>query len=248
MILTALKSNADLVNPDVFFPTALHGENFASALTAIPFMRYFTNSTVITLSCVAGSVFSSSLTAYAFARLRFPFKKVLFFIMMGTMMIPTQIIMIPMFTMYARMNLLNTYVPLIVPAFLGVGGAMYIFLMRQFFMGLPRALTESAIMDGAGHGRIFLHIILPLSRPALITVALFAFIFTWNDFFAPLIYLTDPSKLTLAIGLRAFLSQYEFKYNLMMAGALISMLPTLILFFLAQKQFLEGITFTGIKG
>ena len=248
MVLTALKSNADLINPKVFFPTELHWENFIEALTTIPFGRYFTNSTIITLSCVVGSVFSSSLAAYAFAKLQFPFKKLLFFIMMGTMMIPTQILMIPMFTMYARMNLLNTYFPLIVPAFLGVGGAMYIFLLRQFFMGLPKALTESAIVDGAGHFRIFIQIILPLSKPALISVALFSFIFTWNDFFAPLIYLTDPAKLTLAIGLRAFQSQYEFKYNLMMAGALVSMLPTLVLFFLAQKHFLEGITFTGIKG
>lgn len=248
MLLTALKTPAEIINTDVFIPANPQWQNFKKAVTVIPFFRYFMNSTFVAVMCVVGSVLSSAMTAYAFAKLRFPLKKPLFFIMMATMMIPTQIIMIPMFTMYSKMGLLNTFIPLVLPAFFCVGGAMYAFLLRQFFMGLPKALTESAIVDGAGHVRIFWSIVLPLAKPALITVALFAFIFTWNDFFAPLVYLTDPQKLTLAIGLRAFQAQYEFNYELMMAGAIISMLPTLIMFFAAQKHFLEGITFSGIKG
>lgn len=248
MFLTALKSPHDMVNIKQFFPSKMLWGNFQKALTQIPFGRYFVNSLFITVICIVGTVLSSSLTAYAFAKLKWPGKNVLFVIMIALMMIPAQVTQIPMFVMYSKMHLLNTYVPLTVPCFFAVGCSMYIFLLRQFFQGIPREISESGRIDGAGHLRIFWTLIIPLAKPAMVTVALFAFMFTWNDFLAPLIYVTDPKKLTLAVGLRTFQSQYKAQYNLMMAAALVAMIPTVTIFFFAQKQFVEGITFSGIKG
>jgi ABC-type glycerol-3-phosphate transport system permease component len=168
--------------------------------------------------------------------------------MLATMMIPIQVILIPTYIMYGYIGWLNTRLPLIVPAFFGGGAAFYIFLLRQFFKGIPRELSESAVIDGANHIQIFFKIMLPLSKPALLTVGLFTFMATWNDYFGPLIFLSNPEHWTLAIGLRAFQTQTGGRYDLMMAASLLIMLPTLIIFFLAQKSFIEGITFTGIKG
>ncbi len=248
MFITALKSPNDMVNVASFFPKELIWENFKTALTRIPFTRYFGNSLFITAACIVGTIFSSSLAAYAFAKLKWPGKGPLFVVMLALMMIPAQVIQIPMFVMYSKLNLLNTYVPLIVPCFFGVGCSMYIFLLRQFFQGVPKEISESGRIDGAGYFRIFWSLVLPLAKPAMLTVGLFTFMFTWNDFFAPLIYVTDPKKLTLAVGLRTFQTQYTAQYNLMMAAALVAMIPTVLLFFLAQKKFIEGITFSGIKG
>lgn len=248
MFLTALKSPQDMVDATQFFPSTPVWENFKTALTRFPFLRYSANSIFITLVCIIGTVFSSSLAAYSFAKLKWPGKDVLFVIMLALMMIPAQVIQIPMFAMYANLKLLNTYIPLTVPCFFGVGGSMYIFLLRQFFQGIPKELSESGRIDGAGYFKIFWKLVLPLAKPAILTVSLFTFMFTWNDFFAPLIYVTDTDKLTLAVGLRTFQSQFSAQYNLMMAAALVAMIPTVIIFFLAQKQFIEGITFSGIKG
>lgn len=248
MFITALKSPHDMVNMNSFFPKELMWSNFKTALTRIPFIRYFGNSMFITVSCIVGTIFSSSLAAYAFAKLKWPGKGPLFVVMLALMMIPAQVIQIPMFVMYSKMNLLNTYIPLILPCFFGVGCSMYIFLLRQFFQGVPKEIGESGRIDGAGYFRIFWSLVLPLAKPAMLTVGLFTFMFTWNDFFAPLIYVTDPKKLTLAVGLRTFQTQYSAQYNLMMAAALVAMIPTVLLFFLAQKKFIEGITFSGIKG
>jgi multiple sugar transport system permease protein len=153
-----------------------------------------------------------------------------------------------MFIMYSRFNWTNTYLPLVLPAFFGGGQAFNIFLLRQFYRGIPKELTECAVMDGANHFYIFWRIMLPLSKPAILTVGLFTFMSSWNDFFGPLIFLTDPEKFTLALGLRAFQTQYGGQYNLMLAASIIVMLPTIIIFLLAQKQFIEGIKFSGIKG
>lgn len=248
MLITALKSPNDMVNVNRFFPSEMMWSNFKTALTRIPFLRYFGNSLFITAVCILGTTFSSSFAAYAFAKLKWPGKNVLFIVMIALMMIPAQVLQIPMFVMYSKMNFLNTYIPLTVPCFLGVGCSMYIFLLRQFFQGIPKEISESGRIDGAGYFRVFWSLILPLARPAMMTVALFTFMFTWNDFFAPLIYVTDPKKLTLAVGLRTFQTQYSAQYNLMMAAALVAMIPTVVIFFLAQKQFIEGITFSGIKG
>jgi len=249
MLFTALKTPQELLQGTAqFFPSDPQWDNFVTAVTTIPFLLYLSNSLLIVTSVIAGTLFSSTTAAYAFAKLRWKGRDKWFLVMLATMMIPLQVILIPMYIMYARIGWLGTRFPLIIPAFFGGGAAFYIFLLRQFFKGIPKELSESAIIDGASYVQIFTRIMLPLSKPAIITVALFTFLGTWNDYFGPLIFLSNPDQWTLALGLRAFQLQFGGRYDLMMAASILIMLPTLIIFFLAQKQFIEGITFTGIKG
>ncbi|AUD64615.1 sugar ABC transporter ATP-binding protein [Tenericutes bacterium MZ-XQ] len=249
MLFTALKTPQELLQgTEVFFPTKPQWENFKTAVTAIPFFMYLKNSLLIVVLVMIGTLFSATTAAYAFAKLSWKGRDKWFLVMLATMMIPIQVILIPTYIMYAQIGWLGTRLPLIVPAFFGGGAAFYIFLLRQFYKGIPKELSESAIIDGANHIQIFLKIMLPLTKPAIITVALFTFMATWNDYFGPLIFLSNPDHWTLAIGLRAFQTQFGGRFDLMMAAALLIMLPTLIIFFFAQKSFIEGITFTGIKG
>jgi ABC-type glycerol-3-phosphate transport system permease component len=249
MLFTALKTSEELLlGTEQFFPKDPQWINFKIAITKISFFKYLWNSTVIVIFAVIGTLFSATLTAYAFAKLKWPGRDFLFIVMLATMMIPTQVLLIPTYIMYSKIGWLGSRLPLTVPYFFGAGSAFYIFMLRQFFKGVPKVLTESAIIDGASHWKIFTKIMLPLSKSALITVALFTFMFAWNDYFGPLIYLNDPEKWTLALGLKAFQGQNTGQYDLMMAGALLVMIPTIIVFFFSQKSFIEGITFTGIKG
>lgn len=249
MLFTALKTPQELLQgTEVFFPTTPQWENFKTAVTAIPFFMYLKNSLLIVVLVMIGTLFSATTAAYAFAKLSWKGRDKWFLVMLATMMIPIQVILIPTYIMYAQIGWLGTRLPLIVPAFFGGGAAFYIFLLRQFYKGIPKELSESAIIDGANHFQIFVKIMLPLTKPAIITVALFTFMATWNDYFGPLIFLSNPDHWTLAIGLRAFQTQFGGRFDLMMAAALLIMLPTLIIFFFAQKSFIEGITFTGIKG
>ncbi len=249
MLFTALKTPAELLQGfQQFFPSDPQWGNFVKAVTSIPFFMYLKNSLIIVVLVVTGTLFSATTAAYAFAKLRWKGRDKWFLVMLATMMIPIQVILIPTYIMYSYLGWLSTRLPLIVPAFFGGGAAFYIFLLRQFFKGIPKELTESAIIDGANHLQIFFKIMLPLSKPALLTVALFTFMATWNDYFGPLIFLSNPDHWTLAIGLRSFQTQFGGRYDLMMAASILIMLPTLLLFFFAQKSFIEGITFTGIKG
>lgn len=249
MLFTALKTPQELIKgTEVFFPQDPQWENFKIAITVVPFFKYLFNSIFIVVFAVIGTLFSSTLSAYAFARLKWPGRDTLFIVMLATMMIPAQVLLIPTYIMYSKIGWLGTRLPLTVPYFFGGGSAFYIFMLRQFFKGVPKVLSESAIIDGASHWTIFTKIMLPLSKSALITVALFTFMFAWNDYFGPLIYLTDPDHWTLALGLKAFQSQYSGRYDLMMAAAILVMIPTIIIFFFSQKSFIEGITFSGIKG
>lgn len=249
MLFTALKTPQELLaGTDIFFPQDPQWGNFKLAVTAVPFFLYLKNSLILVIFAVVGTLFAATLTAYAFAKLTWPGRDTFFIIMLATMMIPIQVLLIPTYIMYSKIGWLGTRLPLTVPYFFGGGSAFYIFLLRQFFKGTPKELTESAIVDGASHFKIFLKIMLPLSKPALITVALFTFMMVWNDYFGPLIYLSDPDMMTLALGLRGFQTQFSGRFDLMMAASLLVMTPTLIIFFLAQKQFIEGITFSGIKG
>lgn len=249
MLFTALKTPQELLaGTAVFFPSDPQWENFAAALTAIPFFLYLKNSLLIVSLVMLGTLFSATTAAYAFAKLEWKGREKWFLAMLATMMIPIQVILIPTYIMYAQIGWLGTRLPLIVPAFFGGGSAFYIFLLRQFYKGIPKELTESAIIDGANHFQIFWKIMLPLTKPAIITVMLFTFMASWNDYFGPLIFLSNPDHWTLAIGLRAFQTQYGGRFDLMMAAAILIMTPTLIIFFFAQKSFIEGITFTGIKG
>jgi len=249
MFATALKTTSELLEgTDVLWPADPQWENFKIAIQTIPFFLYVKNSFVLVFFAIVGTLFSATLTAYAFAKLEWPGRDTLFIVMLATMMIPMQVLLIPTYIMYSKIGWLGTRLPLIVPYFFGGGSAFYIFMLRQFFKGIPKDLTESAIVDGASHFKIFLKIMLPLTKPALITVTLFTFMFVWNDYFGPLIYLSDPEQWTIALGLRSFQSQYSGRFDLMMAASLLTIIPTLLIFFFAQNSFIEGITFSGIKG
>jgi ABC-type glycerol-3-phosphate transport system permease component len=193
-----------------------------------------------------GIVISCSLTAYAFARLRWWGRDFWFLVTLATLMIPYPVTLIPLYLIFSKIGWVNSFKPLIVPNFLGA--AFFIFLLRQFFLTIPLDLSDAARIDGASELQIYGRIVMPLSRPALVTVALFTFLATWNDFLGPLIYLTDGNKYTLAVGLAAFRGQYRTQWDLMMAAATVVTAPVIIIFFFAQKQFIEGITLTGIKG
>ena len=209
MLFTALKTPQELLlGTSSFLPQDPRWSNFVDAVTAIPFLLYLKNSLIIVVMVMLGTLISATTTAYAFAKLNWKGRDKWFLVMLATLMIPIQIILIPTYIMYAQIGWLGTRLPLIVPAFFGGGSAFYIFLLRQFFKGIPKDLSESAIIDGASHFQIFLKIMLPLCKPAIITVMLFTFMGTWNDYFGPLIFLSDPDKWTLALGLRAFQLQY----------------------------------------
>jgi multiple sugar transport system permease protein len=211
------------------------------------FWWYLWNTLVVTSLSVLGVMLSSAVVAFGFARLRFPFRDSMFIIVIATMMVPAQVTMIPTYILFAKIGWTNSWLPLIIPAWLG-GGAYNVFLLRQFFMGIPHDLDEAAKIDGCSTFGIFWRIMLPLSLPALVTVGVFAIVWNWNDFLNPLIYIQDSTKFTLALGLNQFRSLSGDKTNLMMAAATVVLLPILILFFIGQKYFIQGIATTGLKG
>jgi multiple sugar transport system permease protein len=235
------------VFPPQWIPSPWQFDNYPKALTTIPFFRYFLNTLTILVPSVVGTVATSALAAYGFSRLRWPGRDIVFNVLMTTLMLPYAVTLIPTFLMWARLGLINTYWPLILPSWFG-GSIFFIFLLRQFFMTLPTELDEAAIIDGANPLQIFWHIILPLSRPALITVAIFSTLNAWNDFLGPLIYLNDSRQYTLALGLAEFTGLYTSQWHLLMAAATVVLVPVLILFFVAQRYFIEGIALTGSKG
>jgi multiple sugar transport system permease protein len=235
------------VFPPQWIPEPWQFDNYPKALTTIPFFRYFLNTMTILVPSVIGTVATSALAAYGFARLRWPGRDIVFNILMTTLMLPYAVTLIPTFLMWAKLGLINTYWPLVLPSWFG-GGIFFIFLLRQFFMTLPTELDEAATIDGANPLQIFWHIIIPLSRPALITVAIFSTLGAWNDFLGPLIYLNDSRQYTLALGLAEFTGLYTSQWHLLMAAATVVLLPVLILFFVAQRYFIEGIALTGSKG
>ncbi|MFT4143959.1 MAG: carbohydrate ABC transporter permease [Mobilitalea sp.] len=246
MIMTSLKNNIEMLRPD-FILTKFRFENYIKAMTVIPFGRYTINTLIITGLNMIGTVITASLVAYAFARLRWKGRDIWFVVMLATMMLPSQVTQIPLFIVFKNLNWLNTYMPLVIGSFLG-GGAFNIFLLRQFFKTLPNELAEAARIDGCSEIGIFSRVMMPLCKPALATIAIFSFMGSWNDFFGPLIYLTDPNKYTIALGLRAFKGYSGIQWNLLMAASIVTTLPSLILFFSFQNYFVKGITLTGIKG
>lgn len=247
MLSTALKPNADvLAYPPDFIPSSFEWHNFTDAWNALPFNRFLVNTIIITAAAVAGNLVSCVLPAYAFARLRAPGRSAMFALMLATMMIPFEVTLVPTFVMFSKLGMVNTFWPLILPAWFG--SAFFIFLLRQFFTTIPRELDDAARIDGAGHVRILWSILLPQIRPAIATVAVFSFIGSWNNLLGPLIYLRDQDKYTLALGLSLFQGTYATQYNQMMAVALITLLPIIVVFFLAQRTFISGITLTGMGG
>lgn len=248
MVSTSLKGNeAIFAIPPQWIPETLRWANYAEVFERMPFLLYLRNTALITGLTIVGTVLTASMVAYAFACLRWPGRDGLFLFVVATMMLPLQVIMIPLFVLFKEFGWLNTYKPLIVPAFLG-GGAFNIFLLRQFFLGLPRELFEAARMDGASEWRIYWSVALPLARPALVTVALLTFMFAWNDFLGPLIYLSDQSKNTLALGLALFTGQHQTDWGVLMAASILMMIPAVALFFFFQRYFIQGFTMSGLKG
>ncbi|UXH43203.1 carbohydrate ABC transporter permease [Rossellomorea vietnamensis] len=248
MISTSLKSGDIIFEiPPKWIPETFEWENYKKAVTDIPFFLYFKNTVIITGFRMFAEVFVSALVAYGFARFNFPGKNFWFVILLSTIMLPGEITMIPVFIMFSEVGWINTFKPLIVPSFFG-GQAVFIFLLRQFFMSIPKELEESAVMDGANRLQIFYKIFLPLSKPALITIGLFSFQGSWNDLLGPLMYLNDSSKFTLQLGLAMFNGMTKVEWGPLMAASLLVLLPTIVIFFSMQKHFVEGITVTGIKG
>lgn len=233
--------------PPEWIPDPWQWQNYPDALTAIPFFRYFLNTMIILVPSVCGTVITSVASAYSFSRLRWPGRDLIFGILMTTLMLPYAVTLIPTFLLWAKLGLVNTFWPLILPHWFG-GGIFFIFLLRQFFRTLPTELDEAAIIDGANPLQILLLIVVPLSRPAIITVAIFATLNAWNDFLGPLIYLNSSEKYTLALGLNQFTGLYSSQWHLLMAAATVIVLPVILLFFFAQRYFIEGIALTGSKG
>ena len=247
MVAGALKSNDELKrNPYSLVPESWQWGNFAEALSSMPFGLYLGNTLFLCVGCVIGTTLSSALAAYGLSRIRWRGSKVLFALVIATMLLPWHITMIPRFVLLSQLGLYNSLWAIVLPTFLG--DAFFIFLLRQFFLGIPEELLEAARLDGLGHWGVFSRIMVPLSLPALATVALFKFIETWNDFGGPLLYLNDPEKFPLAYGLDRFVSSYSDQTHLLLAAATLFSLPIITLFFLAQKTFIRGISTGEIKG
>lgn len=249
MISTALKpSNEIFVYPPQWLPSSPQWSNFVEGWTAyLNFNRMFMNTLIITVNNVIGNLFSCCLAAYGFARLRAPGKNIFFALVLATMLLPVEVTIIPQYVLFTKLGWNNTWRPLMVPPWFG--WPFFIFLLRQFFMSIPMDLDEAARIDGASSWRILWSILLPLVRPALATVVIFAFIGNWNNFLAPLIYIRSVDKQVLAVGLNMFRGQYgQVDFHYMMAVALIVLLPVLLVFFFGQRLFVQGIALTGIKG
>jgi len=247
LISTSLKSDPQIfVFPPQWIPRPVLWRNYIEALRYIHFLTYLRNTTYVCALVVVGTALSSSLVAYSFSRLRWPGREVLFLVALATMMVPLQVTLIPLVILFERMGWIGSFRPLWAPAFLG--SAFFIFLLRQFFLTIPLELSDAARIDGASEFDIYWRIILPLAKPALATVILFAFIGSWNDFLGPLVYLSDESNYTLALGLQQFQSQHESQWAYLMAASTVISLPVILLFFFAQRTFIRGIALTGLKG
>lgn len=256
MVSTSLKTNEEIfpqadeatvtLTASSLLPEKPQWENYRDALETGPFILYLRNTLLLCALNVGGAVFSSALVAYGFARLRFPGKEFLFILLISTMALPRQVTMIPTFALFKALGWYGTMLPLIVPAFFA--NPFYVFLLRQFFQTIPVNLSEAATLDGAGEFRVFWRIILPLAKPALATCAMFQFLATWNDFFGPLLYISDPSNYTIAYGLQQFMGNHDSEWTQLMAAATLFTLPIVILFFRAQKVFIRGISTTGATG
>jgi len=255
MVVTSFKTRAEVFGTAPFeLPSGLHPENYATMWNALPFGDFYLNSVKLALLTTIGQLISCSMAAFAFAILDFRGKRLLFGLLLATLIIPFQVVLIPNFVLYRMLphpfsasgNWIGTQEPLWVGAFLG--GAFGTFLLRQYFLTIPRELADAARVDGANPWQIYRHLYVPLAKPALATLAIFTFMWTWNDLIDPLIYLKDLPTYTVTVGLAFFKGQFVGKWPEMMAGALVSLIPMIVLFIVAQRQFVRGITLTGIKG
>jgi multiple sugar transport system permease protein len=251
-LTSSLKAPEEITTyPPVFFPAELRFGNYVRAWTKVPFLTFYMNSLIVTVLAVTGQVLSATLVAYGFARFQFPFRNTLFMLVIATLIVPWEVTIVPSFLLYKFLGWLDTLKPLIVPSWFG-GSPLYIFLLRQFFMTIPRDLDEAAEMDGANSFRILWQILVPLCLPAITTVAIFSFLQHWNEFIQPLIFLNSEQNYTVSLGLRLFQTSPsdpgEPKEHLLMAATVIATIPCILLFFAAQRFFVRGIVMSGIKG
>ena len=248
MVSTSLKPNGtEYEFPIRWIPERFAWENYRIAIEGVPTLTFLKNTLVIALVSLVGELLTASLAAYGFARLRFPGRDAMFTLMMSTLMLPYFVIMIPLFVLYRVLGWVNTLYPFTVPAFFG-GGPLYIFLLRQFYLTLPRELDDAARIDGAGFFGTWWSVLLPLTRPALATVAILSLVFHWNDFTGPLILLNSQDRFTLALGIRLFRDQYHTYFNQTMAYSTMMTVPIITMFFIFQKYFSKGISMTGLTG
>jgi multiple sugar transport system permease protein len=249
MVASSVKPTETIFRDPSIWPTGATVDNYVAGWTALnsPFHHYLWNSAVIAVAAIAGNLLSCSLAAYAFARMRFPGRRILFAAMLATLMLPLHVLIVPQYVLFSQLGWVNTVLPLIVPKFFAVD-AFFIFLMVQFIRSLPRELDEAARIDGCGHGRIYWRIILPLSVPALVTSALFTFIWTWNDFFSQLIYLADPRLHTVPVALRTFVDgQGGTQWGQLFAMSIVGLAPIFGFFLAGQRYLTQGLATTGFK-
>ncbi|WP_413806156.1 carbohydrate ABC transporter permease [Streptomyces sp. OE57] len=247
----SFKPGDQIVGSLQLLPTDPITDNYrrlSDGIADVPISTFFTNSLLLAVGSVIGVLFSCSLAAYAFARIRFAGRNVLFTLMISTLLLPFQVLIIPQYILFQKLDLINTYVPLLLGKYLAAD-AFFVFLMVQFMRGLPRELDEAARLDGCGHLRIYWNIVLPLCRPALITSAIFTFIWSWNDFIGPLLYLNEPDKYTVSLGLKLFIDQDSVAdYGGMVAMSMVALLPVLLFFLAFQRYLVEGAATSGLKG
>jgi multiple sugar transport system permease protein len=247
MISTSLKTLAQsIASPPVIVPNPVIFTPFTDALTKMNYPLALRNTLIYAVPAVIGTVVSCSLVAYGFALIQWRGRNAIFLIVLATMMLPSQVTLVPLYVIYAKLGWINTYLPLVVPTFLG--SPFFIFLLRQFFLGMPKELIDAARLDGASELRILITIVAPLSAPALITVGLLTFIDKWNDFYGPLIFLQKPELHPLSLAVQVFQTQHGTDWPLVMAASVLVAAPLVVLYFVAQRKFIEGITLTGLKG
>lgn len=246
MVSTSLKADGQvMVVPPQWIPDPVRWDNYRRLFQRVPLFRFMLNSLLVAGVTTTGQILLAAMAAYAFARGRFRGRDSLFVLYLATLMLPFQVIITPLFLLVRSLGWVNTYQGLIVPRLFSAFG---VFLLRQFFLTIPRSLDEAAFMDGASHWTIFTRIMLPLSKPALATLAIFAFMNSWNDYLWPLVVVSDPKLMTLPLGLAALQGRWTVSWNLVMAGTVVSIVPILAVYLAAQKRFVEGITLTGLKG
>lgn len=248
LVSTSLKTQQQVfLYPPQWIPNPVRWQNYPDALSQVPFGQFSLNTLLITLVTMAGVLLTSSMAAYGFARLRFPGRDFFFVLLLSALMLPYAVTMIPQYIMFKYLGWIDTYLPLTVPPWFG-GGIFNIFLLRQFFRTIPSDLVEAARIDGAGEIRIYAQVMLPLAGASLAVVAIFTFINTWNDFMGPLIYISTHDKYTIALGLAMFKGLYSTQWQYLMAASTVMITPIIVLFFLAQRYFVQGIVMTGTKG
>jgi multiple sugar transport system permease protein len=245
-VSASLKGNdAVLATPPSLLPSPVHWDNYSAVFQTLPLARFFLNSVVVAVTTTLLQLLTCAMAAYAFARMRFPGRDLLFLVYLITLMVPAQVTMVPLFILMRVLGLTNSYPGLILP---GATSAFGVFLLRQFFLTIPRDLEEAAFLDGASHWTVFWRVVLPLSKPGLAALTIFAFMSSWNSFLWPLLITTDQQLMTLPLGISTLQGQYTTVWNQLMAGTVISILPIVVVYIVAQRHFVEGMTLSGLKG